>query len=117
MKIFPKAWVLPGGHIDLGETLETGVIREIVEEVGILIEEKIEEDGNVKYINNGSYCILEPFYAFESVSYKVIDLNPPSSGHLIVFFRIKLNQKGEEINLHLDPREVDGAVWMSKENI
>ena len=37
MKIFPKAWVLPGGHIDLGETLETGVIREIVEEVGILI--------------------------------------------------------------------------------
>ncbi len=29
MKIFPHAWVMPGGHIDLGESLEEGVIREL----------------------------------------------------------------------------------------
>lgn len=38
MKIFPGAWVLPGGHIDLGETFEECAIREIREETGIEIE-------------------------------------------------------------------------------
>jgi 8-oxo-dGTP diphosphatase len=27
--IFPNAWVLPGGHVENGETLEEAVIREI----------------------------------------------------------------------------------------
>ena len=35
MRIFPNAWVLPGGKIDPGETLEECVIREIFEETGI----------------------------------------------------------------------------------
>ena len=35
MKIFPGAWVLPGGHIDLGETFEECAIREIYEETGV----------------------------------------------------------------------------------
>lgn len=38
MKIFPSAWVLPGGHIDNEESLEDGVVREILEETGINIE-------------------------------------------------------------------------------
>ena len=37
MRIFPWAWVLPGGHIELGETFEEAVIREINEETGIKI--------------------------------------------------------------------------------
>lgn len=35
LKIFPHAWVMPGGHVDLGETLENAVIRETFEETGI----------------------------------------------------------------------------------
>lgn len=35
LKIFPHAWVLPGGHVDAGETLEEAVIRELLEETGI----------------------------------------------------------------------------------
>ena len=38
MNYFPSAWVFPGGHLEIGETLEEGVIREIVEETGIDIK-------------------------------------------------------------------------------
>jgi len=37
MRVFPWAWVLPGGGVELGETLEQSVIREIHEETGIKI--------------------------------------------------------------------------------
>ena len=34
---FPNAWVMPGGHIEIGETLEECVIREVREETGIIV--------------------------------------------------------------------------------
>lgn len=50
---FPKAWVLPGGHIDSGESLEEGVIREIREETGIDIQIISDLEGNIHYHHNG----------------------------------------------------------------
>jgi len=35
MLFFPKAWVMPGGGVEIGESLETSLMREIGEEVGI----------------------------------------------------------------------------------
>ena len=43
---FPNKFELPGGHIDFGETLQEGLIREIKEEIGIDIR------------------VEDPFYAF-----------------------------------------------------
>jgi len=38
MRKFPNAWVMPGGHVERGETMEECVIREVGEETGIEIE-------------------------------------------------------------------------------
>ena len=35
---FPNVWVVPGGHLDQGESFEECVIREVREETGIIIE-------------------------------------------------------------------------------
>ena len=35
MRAFPHAWVIPGGHNDLGESLESAAIRELFEETDI----------------------------------------------------------------------------------
>lgn len=61
--------------------------------------------------------MLEPFYAFESGSRFIFGPEPPKYSHLIIFFKVKLNQKCSEIKLKLDPMEVDGALWLSEEQI
>lgn len=92
MKLFPHAWVLPGGHVDNGETLEVAVIRELAEETGIIIETEVTKDGREIYFYHGKQVKLRPFYAFESVSMLVYDgSEPPSSCHLILFFTIELS--------------------------
>ncbi len=34
---FSRAWVCPGGHVDLNESLEVAALRELHEECGILV--------------------------------------------------------------------------------
>lgn len=60
---------MPGGSIDAGETLESGALREIIEETGIIRREFL---GIVIYPIDGRYychqkpCRIIPFYLYES---------------------------------------------------
>ena len=47
MSVFPGAWVLPGGHIEVGESLEECAIREVKEETGIEIDIKSDAMGDL----------------------------------------------------------------------
>jgi len=62
LRVFPNSWVLPGGHIDAGESLEEGVIRELREETGIDLEQNTS--GVILY--RGKTVKLSPFFVFES---------------------------------------------------
>jgi len=102
MRVFPNSWILPGGHIEVGESLESGVVRELQEETGIDIQ--ISNQG-LTY--KDKKVTMTPFFAFESslltknhVASETVDywrnitdwtqvkLLKPPDGHLIVYFRV-----------------------------
>lgn len=82
---------LPGGFIDLGETVEESVIREIKEELGI--ELKVFQ----------FFGLSEPdFYDFKGVKYQTIS----------IVYKAKINnQKIEALD------DVGELVWLNKSNI
>ena len=44
MKFFPRAWVFPGGHIEVDEGLDEGALREFFEETGVEVKTVITAD-------------------------------------------------------------------------
>jgi 8-oxo-dGTP diphosphatase len=65
-------WSVPGGIVELGETLEETVIRETEEETGLVVDDPVlidavtqialDEDGKVKY----HFVIIDYFVRFKS---------------------------------------------------
>ena len=113
MKVFAGAWVLPGGHIETGESLEECAVREICEETGIsldLVSAKGSEE--VQFYFKGKQVELYPYFIYESFvvrkdekgnySWKV---GAPHS-HMVIYFHCKLHLTASDIPIKLDPGEV-----------
>ena len=86
MRAFPNAWVMAGGHIELGETLEFGAIREVFEETGIVIK------------NENS---IAPLCMFESTPGMNSTTTVARGGHIILYFKTQLAQNACDIILKL----------------
>jgi len=83
---------LPGGHIDPGESLEDGVIRELFEETGISLQKGIGDElyYKQKVVKMHPYFIFEssiPQYIRDGKKWK-LDLSQCPNGHLIVYFYV-----------------------------
>jgi len=97
---------MPGGHVELGENIETAVLREIYEEVGIKITEN--EKGDLFY--NEKRCKLEPLMLFESAFCKEENLFLRQAA--IIFYVLKIDESFEKIPIKMQRTEVDCYSWI-----
>ncbi|CDW82822.1 nudix hydrolase family protein [Stylonychia lemnae] len=121
MMFFPKAWVIPGGHVETQELPEYAALREAGEETGIEIVQSLNaETQKFEYFYKDQPCSdLQMFYAFESATYKdnVNSFEAAKSTHMILFYKIKLPVSRDKVQLNLQYSEVDQAVWLSEGDI
>ncbi|XP_059479652.1 nucleoside diphosphate-linked moiety X motif 17-like [Neocloeon triangulifer] len=104
MRTFPKAWVPPGGHIEVNESLVEAGLRELKEETGLEL---------------GAGCIIQVLCLWESVYPFILGLGLPSRHHVVVYLLVKSDQTSFELtkSIKLDPEEVQACAWMSPESV
>ena len=105
-KSWPKAWVFPGGNIEVDEGLDQGALREIFRETGINVKTEIIRGSHDRiYTYNGQSVELTPFFAYdETSSFDVSDHQnpkPPKHAHFVIFFKMQLPARCSEITIKM----------------
>ncbi|KAG8225285.1 hypothetical protein J437_LFUL001899 [Ladona fulva] len=101
LRTFPNAWVPPGGHIELNESLYSAGLRELHEETGIKL--------------NASSDSIKILCLWESVYPVLLGIDLPRRHHVVVYLIAKVNKPWNEIHddIKLDPDEVQACTWLS----
>jgi 8-oxo-dGTP pyrophosphatase MutT (NUDIX family) len=99
MRAFPHAWVLPGGHVDHGESPDAAALREVEEETGVSVA-------------RGS---AQALCAWESCFPTRVELGVTKRQHFIVFYsaRVAEHANCDQVALRLSETEVCAATWLS----
>eukprot|EP00357_Protocruzia_adherens_P018869 CAMPEP_0114978576 /NCGR_PEP_ID=MMETSP0216-20121206/3885_1 /TAXON_ID=223996 /ORGANISM="Protocruzia adherens, Strain Boccale" /LENGTH=216 /DNA_ID=CAMNT_0002339791 /DNA_START=562 /DNA_END=1212 /DNA_ORIENTATION=- len=109
IKLYPSAWVCPGGHVDPDESIETAGVRELAEEAGVTLQQRT--DG---YFLDDKKVEVQPLVIYETANPQPDD--SVRSQHIIIFFTIKLPKHHSEIPITLQRGEVNAHLWMSQDN-
>lgn len=83
MRTFPRAWVPPGGHIEYGETLIEGGLRELEEETGLML--------NMCNSHTRLLCLWESVYPV------FLGMGNPKSHHIVVYLHTKVKETWKEL--------------------
>lgn len=101
-KFLPGVFELPGGHIDFGEELEVGLVREIQEEFGMNVEVD-DVFGAFTYVNEikGSHSVELIYFATFTDPIENITLHPDDHSEYVwcgedEMDRIYSDQKGQD---------------------
>lgn len=110
MRSFPKAWVMPGGGIDPGESILEGVVREVKEETGLDVS-----PDSVEPVAMWESC-------FPTSGQECIDAGTGVKAHYLVVFCKCYVQSGSDDResmgreVVLQDDETDLAAWLSSED-
>lgn len=90
-KFLPGVYELPGGHIEFGESMEMGLVREMEEEFNVTV------------------LVEDPFYTFTY-------LNKDKTKHTleVVYFTRLLDDKQK---IKLNPQDHSEFKWLNKEEV
>jgi 8-oxo-dGTP pyrophosphatase MutT (NUDIX family) len=108
MRSFPRAWVMPGGGLEEGESLTDCLVREVKEETGVDVDR-----GTVS-----PFCLWESCYP--TCGMECLEAGSGITAHyLVVFCTARTTEKDlsklqEQVGL--DEQETDMAVWLSADN-